>query len=131
MRGYICFFKLREFTQQFLLPLGKPPRHFDIRLDRHVTDARTAVWIRQTGTRDAKDLARLRTGRDGQRGRPVQSRYFDDSAQRGLGVGDRQLEDQVLPLTLKQLVFADVNEAVDVAPRSAVRAGLTFGWDAD
>src|SRR5262249_28836134 len=70
--------------------------------------------------------AGLSAGRDFDAGTTIQSGHFNFGAQRGLNDADGHFAQQVVTITLKDLVRTNVNDDIEVPGRPAAEAGLAF-----
>ena len=102
---------------------------FHRRLDNHAHKlvAHTpAMDIAKTFTSKPKDLVALCTRRDSDFSPAVKGRHIYLRAQGRLRKRDRDFADYVVTMSLEYGMGSDMNDYVEVAPRTSVPAGFTF-----
>ena len=126
----VGLFEFCQLQQQLALFVGHFLRDFDVDFDEQIARS-AAAWVGHAAATFAKDLAGVRAGRNVLLLFAVERWDFDLRAKRRLRVGDRDVTDQILAVPFKEVVFSDVDLDVQIAARSAVRAGFTFASQAE
>ena len=142
MRSDMCPFEFGQFLQEFAVPSG----HFfgDFQLHMHVQiAASSSVRIGHALFFDFENGIRLSPGWDCEFLPSFEKRDFQLRTQDRLGVGDRDMADEMDTLALKEAMFPDLNIAVEIsgrsslvsrfpfAPEAQLHSGIDSGRDAD
>src|SRR3954452_12993636 len=121
--------RLGQRLDSFLLLGGQLLGHGHLGGDEEVAGA---LAHRHTATLHPEGATRLRARRDLQgHGAGVERGDLDLRPQRGLGIGDRDREQEVPALALEQLMGCDVDDHVEVARRRPVAARAAPALQAD
>src|SRR6266516_2334864 len=103
-------------------------RHRDLDGDEQI--ARAGAALGEAPTAHPQRRAGLRARRDAQRDRAVQGGHPQRRTERGLGVGHRHGQSEVVAAAPKQVVRVDVDRDEQVAGRAAASAGHALAPDA-
>src|SRR5439155_24738319 len=120
--------RIAELGEQLLLTLGQLLRHVDV--DGH-EEIPVAAALRRALALDPERLAARGARRDLERDGTVQRRHLHVRAERGLGVGHRQVDGQVVAAAAEDRMLADAHADVQIAGLATGSPGLSSPRHAD
>lgn len=130
MLADVGLFEFSQLQQQVALFIGNFLGNFNVDRDEQIARSATAR-VGHAAASNPKHFPGVRARRNVLRLLAIQSWNFDVRAQHRLRVCDRDVTNQVLAVSFKQVVLADANLDIQVTSRAAVHPRLPFATQAE